>query len=333
MVIHEKKGMAILCKIPDKMHQPKVSICIPVFNGEQYIEACIRSCMEQDYEPISIICIDNQSTDQTWEIVKGLAAADKRIKCFQNVSNIGMFNNVKKVLEYADSEFVTILSADDYLYPKAISTQVNQLLQYPSAAFAFSNIDQIGHKFNCNTNYSYPNYFEKGSYVQLSFKMAKNLNFLTATLFRRDQVDISTIPNLIFFDWYIWLTLGLQHEVVFTEETLGTHRYHDANQTEELCSTYLNHYLSLKKVLDACWESHKSYFQGSLLTQWKNAQLRLQNNFLKQVVYFQSPDYKSFREYVSLFTTKSGLKPTAYYAMLIHLYFMYERCKRWVINL
>ena len=69
----------------------KVSICIPVFNGEDTIEDTIKSAINQTYKNIEILVIDNKSTDRTAEIVSGIK--DERLVFYQNDTNLGMAGN------------------------------------------------------------------------------------------------------------------------------------------------------------------------------------------------------------------------------------------------
>ena len=58
-----------------------ISVIVPAYNVENYLERCIKSLQDQTYSDIEILIIDDGSTDQTDRIRKKLAAKDKRIKC------------------------------------------------------------------------------------------------------------------------------------------------------------------------------------------------------------------------------------------------------------
>ena len=62
------------------MEQPKISIIIPVYNGEVYLEDCVKSILGQNFRDFEILLVDDGSTDSTWDICRRLAAADNRIK-------------------------------------------------------------------------------------------------------------------------------------------------------------------------------------------------------------------------------------------------------------
>ena len=69
------------------MHNPKISIVIPMFNCEKYIQTCIDSILNQTFEDFELIIIDDFSTDQSLKIVESYQ--DSRIKLFRRARNFG----------------------------------------------------------------------------------------------------------------------------------------------------------------------------------------------------------------------------------------------------
>ena len=92
----------------------KVSIIIPVYNNEKYVEKCIRSVMEQTFRNIEIIIIDDGSQDDSVEILNRLAAEDKRIVLVHQ-ENGGVAIARNRGLELAKGEYVTFIDGDDYV--------------------------------------------------------------------------------------------------------------------------------------------------------------------------------------------------------------------------
>ena len=102
------------------MSNPLVSICIPSYNGAQYIEKCIATCLLQTYTNIEIIVCDDCSTDTTLELIKTLSKNDARIKFHQNTSNLGLVGNWNATLGHSSGEYVKWLFQDDWMEPNAI---------------------------------------------------------------------------------------------------------------------------------------------------------------------------------------------------------------------
>lgn len=105
--------------------QPLVSICIPVYNGEEYIDETIQDCLNQTYQNFEIIFSDNCSTDRTVEFIKRYN--DPRIKIFSNDTNIGLLANFKKVFTYATGKYMSFLGADDGMDSTCIEKAVKIL--------------------------------------------------------------------------------------------------------------------------------------------------------------------------------------------------------------
>ena len=67
----------------------KVSICIPTYNGNLYLEETLSSVLNQSYSDFEVIIVDDQSTDNTWSIIQEFSRHDHRIKTYKNEKNLG----------------------------------------------------------------------------------------------------------------------------------------------------------------------------------------------------------------------------------------------------
>lgn len=103
------------------MTQPKVSVCIPVFNGQEFIEEAINSVLNQNFSDYELLIIDNHSTDNTIKLIKKYN--DSRIKLIENPENIGLIPNWNKALEFARGKYIKILPADDFIYQNCLLKQ------------------------------------------------------------------------------------------------------------------------------------------------------------------------------------------------------------------
>lgn len=103
---------------------PLVSIIIPVYNLENYIENCLNSISNQTFTNLEIICIDDGSTDSSANIIKKLASQDKRIKYFfQKNSGVSVARN--SALKKASGEYISFIDGDDYIHPQMIELLVD----------------------------------------------------------------------------------------------------------------------------------------------------------------------------------------------------------------
>lgn len=101
-----------------------VSVIIPVYNCQKYIERCIRSLFEQNYKDIEIITVDDGSADQSADIIKRLQAEDGRIRyLYQENSGPGVARN--KAVKEAKGKYLLFVDADDYVSTDYISDLVD----------------------------------------------------------------------------------------------------------------------------------------------------------------------------------------------------------------
>ena len=101
---------------------PKVSLCIPVYNGARFLAETMRSALAQDYADFELVVSDNASTDETPQVVAGFD--DPRIVYSRSERNLGPVGNFNRCLELARGRYTKILCADDLLYPTCLSRQV-----------------------------------------------------------------------------------------------------------------------------------------------------------------------------------------------------------------
>ncbi|MDR1435909.1 MAG: glycosyltransferase family 2 protein [Puniceicoccales bacterium] len=97
------------------MHEPKISILIPVYNGESTLSVAMDSAINQTLRDIEIICVDDKSTDRSLEILKKYAAADGRIRVLENDKNLGTLAVRIGALLASRGSYVLWLDCDDEL--------------------------------------------------------------------------------------------------------------------------------------------------------------------------------------------------------------------------
>jgi glycosyltransferase involved in cell wall biosynthesis len=123
--------------------KPLVTVCIPVFNGENYLFDCINSALQQDYSNFEVLIMDNCSTDSTSLIVSEIN--DNRIRYVRNDQNIGALNNFSKGVYEALGEYFVLLPHDDLLLPGFISEYVKRL-QDKAVGLVYSSVNVINAK-------------------------------------------------------------------------------------------------------------------------------------------------------------------------------------------
>ena len=105
-----------------------VSIIIPCYNVESFIDECIESLTLQDYSDIEIIAVDDGSTDMTGSKLDSMAEKDTRIKVF-HTKNCGRSAARNLGMEKSEGEYISFIDSDDFVKPEYISTLFNALIE------------------------------------------------------------------------------------------------------------------------------------------------------------------------------------------------------------
>ena len=104
-----------------------VSVIIPTFNVEKYVEQCLRSLLEQTFREFEVICVDDGSSDGTIEIIKRIQAEDDRI-CLIEKEHCGRAGVMRNIgLEEARGEYCLFLDADDFFEKEMIDRVLTKI--------------------------------------------------------------------------------------------------------------------------------------------------------------------------------------------------------------
>lgn len=106
-----------------------VSVIIPVYNIENYIENCLNSVVNQTYKNLEIICVDDGSNDKSAEKIKAIAEKDSRVKYFYQ-KNAGVSAARNLGLQKVTGEYVMFVDGDDYLHFQAVELLLNEIEKY-----------------------------------------------------------------------------------------------------------------------------------------------------------------------------------------------------------
>lgn len=120
-------------------NKPLVSVIIPCYNTEKYVESAVRSIMSQTYKNLEIIVTDDCSTDNTFSILEKLADEDNRIKLFKNETNLKIVKTLNKMVQLANGKYIARMDADDISLPERIEKQVEFLEKNSDIAFCGTN--------------------------------------------------------------------------------------------------------------------------------------------------------------------------------------------------
>ena len=115
---------------------PVISVGMPVYNGERFVEESIRSVLAQTFGDFELLIADNASTDRSGEICQDYAARDPRIRYWRNASNVGAAANYNRLYAEAGSPYFRWSNADDLLAPDLHEKCLAALQEEPAAVLA-----------------------------------------------------------------------------------------------------------------------------------------------------------------------------------------------------
>ncbi len=207
---------------------PTLSVVVPNYNHARYLPVCLSNILKQSIQPIEVIVLDDASTDNSLEVIRGFSAQNPVIRLVQNEKNLGVMPNLNKGVELSRGEYVYIASADDVVVAGLFEKSLRLLAQHPQAAYCcamaewretFSGLAwQMGGSMPEKPGYLSPEELvrlgRKGRLCLVSSSGVQRRDFLRAAG--------SFPPQLRWHaDWFAFYVTGLRHGVCFIPEVLS----------------------------------------------------------------------------------------------------------------
>jgi glycosyltransferase involved in cell wall biosynthesis len=223
-----------------------VSVIVPAFNAEQYIEECINSVIAQTYQNIEIIVINDGSIDQTRHKVEQLH--NDKIRLF-NINNSGAAGARNYGIEQAKGEWIAFLDADDIWLPEKLETQ----LQYCKGAnWSHTDFFYTGYVYEDKTLGSSltkkygGNIFE--ALLQDNFVGTSDVIVKKAIVQKLGGFD----PQYRYLeDWDLWLKIAADHEICYCDKPLSLYRTHAGSVSRAARKTLPYHVRLIENVFSS----------------------------------------------------------------------------------
>jgi glycosyltransferase involved in cell wall biosynthesis len=202
-----------------------VTVGMPVYNGELYVEGAIRSLLDQSHTNLEIVISDNCSTDETSSICQRLAAEDLRIRYVRQDHNIGAVGNFEYVLRSADSPFFMWAAHDDLWHPDFIAETLQMLSTAQDAMGAATAVEQIreGDEKPCGVVF-----LPSGLSATDARVRARSVRFggwhAVYGMYRRDYLAQSRLREGYGADIALVFYLALQGRILRSDRVLRTQR-------------------------------------------------------------------------------------------------------------
>ncbi len=262
-------------------HTPSISILIPYYNDEQFLQASIQSVLNQTFKNFELILLDHASTDSSSKIAHSFT--DPRIKHIKMPFNIhgGGGLLLKEFLSMARGKYTKLFCADDLMYPICLETLVNCLEENPNISAVFSDLDLINEKGESKNktywkmiesqNKSYPERFSKKAILAMNdAQKLRELfyehnpfpypsNMIVTSVLRTLNVDNVILANFDYILWVQFLTAG--YKTIFISESLVQYRIHAKQQSGAHVGKVVYNRVKFERLFWAFYFADVKYFK------------------------------------------------------------------------
>ena len=218
---------------------PLVSIIIPCYNYEKYIEKCIQSALDQTYEIIEVIVVDNGSTDDSLEKINTFSH-DKRVKIIKLDKNLFPGSQIESAFgigfKKSSGEYISILYADDWYLPTKIEKQVDLFdRSYSSVGVIYCH----GYRYFEETKELIKwKRQEVRGYIFKEYLLNGDVVIPISPLVKRYCYEIIGLNNLWTGSEYDFLLMSQYVDFDFVDDNLVVMREHRGNDAKNIYSVY-----------------------------------------------------------------------------------------------
>lgn len=216
---------------PDSIAHAKVSVIMPCFNHARFLTESVNGIQRQIHQNLELIIIDDCSSDNSWDVIQGLAKKDERIKTIRHELNQGASKSRNDGLRRAKGDFIGFCDADDIWESRKLSRQINLLEENPDYDVVYCDtiiIDENGSPTGQRFSELFP--VPKATSGWLFRELiVRNFINLQSVLMRKECVhsvgyfdeDIKWVE-----DWWYWVRLSRHHRFLYSREPLAKYRVH-----------------------------------------------------------------------------------------------------------
>ena len=204
---------------------PKVSIVIPSYNQGQFLEASIRSVLDQDYPHIEILVVDGASKDSSVEVIRKYA---DHFTWWVSEKDKGHADALNKGFSHATGDILAWLNSDDIYHPGAVSEAVAFLKAHPEVGMVYADADLIDDAGQAIGKFA-AKQTDYRAMLRGSVHIPQATTFFRADLWRKvGPLDLS----LFFaFDYDLWVKLAKISEIRYVPRVWADFRMHDSGKS------------------------------------------------------------------------------------------------------
>ena len=215
---------------------PRLSVCLPTYNGEAYLAEAIRSVLQQDYRDFEVVVVDDGSNDHTLEILRD-AASDPRVRIYRNLRQRGIPGNWNVCIGLARGEYVCVFHQDDTMRADNLARKMALFENDPSLSLVHSLAEPIvepaaPHHLSEQGETAEADFVEAGEAYLRKMLLHGNCVSAPTVLVRRTQVEaVGGFNEALGYacDYEMWMKLCVEGRVGFIHDALVRYRWHADN--------------------------------------------------------------------------------------------------------
>jgi glycosyltransferase involved in cell wall biosynthesis len=205
---------------------PEISVVMPVYNAEKYLNEAIDSVLNQTYSNFELIILNDKSTDSSKAIIESYLAKDSRIVFIDKETNVGPANLRNEGFDLARGTYIALLDADDIAKPTRFEKQIAVLKNNSEIGVCGTWFTTFGDKEKSKV-IQHP---EKHNQIKVNFLIDCTIGNSTA-FFRKNilgdiRYDKEYVPVE---DYHLWSRLIVKTQFYIIQESLVDYRIHDSN--------------------------------------------------------------------------------------------------------
>ena len=216
--------------------EPLVSILMPAYNAEKYVEEAIDSIIAQTYKSWELLVCDDASSDNTFRIIEHYPQKDHRIKLFKNERNLKELNTRNILLQHAKGGLITFQDADDHSHSHRIKRMVSEFDKNPKLGLLSTQVAYIDKTGTILRTSNKPL-----TYVEVKQKMYdRNVVGGAIMMIRRDALTSvggryrSYFDGLSYLDYDLSLLVAEKYEAYSLPDVLYFYRQHSTASSKEI---------------------------------------------------------------------------------------------------
>lgn len=247
-----------------------ISVIIPIYNVEKYLEKCLQSVRQQTYSNIEIICVDDCSPDNSAAIVRKHMSEDDRIILIQHEKNTGLGGARNSAIRIAKGEYLASVDSDDYMQPNMLEKlwKATEDKLFDVVSCGFNRVDEMGNIL---------------SYTKYEGKQIKD-----------DEINIFKTVNPAFWNKLWRRSLFVDNQIFFPNHDY----YEDMSTTPRIISTTTSINIIKDRLYNYLVRSESitgSYGDKQIIDYFKGFEIIL--NYLKESELYDKYE-EDYQEYV-----------------------------------